>query len=74
MSRTLPALSLAVQPRIVNALLAAGLSPWDAARLAVWLHGRAGDLGARRCGWAPLIATDVLASLVDAIRDLEVRA
>ena len=59
---------------VTAALLAAGLTPWDAARLAVWLHGRAGDLGARRCGWAPLIATDVLASLVDAIRDLEVRA
>jgi NAD(P)H-hydrate epimerase len=59
---------------LIAALLAAGLSPWDAARLGAWLHGRAGDLAARRCGWAPLIATDLLDTLIDAIRDLETRA
>jgi NAD(P)H-hydrate epimerase len=59
---------------VIAALLAAGLSPWDAARLGAWLHGRAGDLAARRVGWAPLIATDLLDTLIDAIRDLETRA
>jgi len=59
---------------VIAALLAAGLSPWDAARLGAWLHGRAGDLAARQRGWAPLIASDLLTFLIDAIRDLETRA
>lgn len=58
---------------IIAALLAAGQSPWDAARLGTWLHGRAGDLAARRTGWAPLIATDIIEGLIDAIREIEVR-
>ena len=58
---------------VVAALLAAGLSPWDAARLGCWLHGRAGDLAARRTGWAPLIATDLLEGLIEAIREVETR-
>src|SRR5688500_11628015 len=52
---------------LVAALLAAGLDPWDALRLGAWLHGRAGDLVARRTGWAPLIATDLLEGLIEAI-------
>ncbi|MGH9394349.1 MAG: ADP-dependent NAD(P)H-hydrate dehydratase, partial [Terriglobales bacterium] len=35
---------------------------------AVYLHGCAGVLGARRLGEMPLIASDILASLPDAIR------
>jgi hydroxyethylthiazole kinase-like uncharacterized protein yjeF len=47
---------------VIAALLAQGLPPWDAARLGVALHARAGDHAA---GNAPrgLIASDLLASL-----------
>ncbi|GAA0705670.1 NAD(P)H-hydrate dehydratase [Dokdonella soli] len=47
---------------VIAALLAQGLSPWDAARLGVALHARAGDLAA---GEAPrgLLATDLFAAL-----------
>jgi hydroxyethylthiazole kinase-like uncharacterized protein yjeF len=58
---------------VVAALLAAGLEPWDAARLGAWLHGRAGDLAAREWGWAALTATDLLPALGRAIREVEVR-
>lgn len=58
---------------VIAALLAAGLDPWDAARLGAWLHGRAGDLAAREWGWAALTATDLLPALGRAIREVEVR-
>jgi NAD(P)H-hydrate epimerase len=47
---------------VVAALLAQGLDAWDAARLGVALHARAGDLAA---GDAPrgLIASDLLLPL-----------
>lgn len=59
---------------VIGALLAAGLAPFQAACLGAWLHGRAGDLVARRTGWAPLIATDLLTGLVEAIAYEESRA
>jgi hypothetical protein len=52
---------------IVAALLAQGLAPFDAARLAAWLHGRAGELAADRVGEISLIATDLLGQLPQAI-------
>lgn len=52
---------------IVAALLAQGLAPFDAARLAAWLHGRAGDLAAERVGEISLVATDLLGQLPQAI-------
>ena len=55
---------------IVAALLAQGLAPFDAARLAAWLHGRAGDLAAERVGEISLVATDLLASLPQAIANV----
>jgi ADP-dependent NAD(P)H-hydrate dehydratase len=55
---------------IVAALVAQGLAPFDAARLAAWLHGRAGDLAAERVGEISLIATDLLASLPQAIANV----
>jgi len=58
---------------VIAALLAAGLEPWDAARLGAWLHGRAGDLAAREWGWAALVATDLLPALGRVIREVEVR-
>ncbi len=39
------------------------MSPWDAARLGVYLHGRAGDVAADRCGQAFMLASDVLEGL-----------
>lgn len=58
---------------VVAALLAAGLPPYEAAVLGVHLHGLAGDAAARRTGWAPLIATDLLEGLVEVIRGVETR-
>ncbi len=54
---------------VVGALLAAGLAPWDAARLGVRLHGRAGDLAAAKVGAPLLIATDVLEHVPFAIAE-----
>ena len=55
---------------IVAALVAQGLAPFGAARLAAWLHGRAGDLAAERVGEISLIATDLLVSLPQAIANV----
>lgn len=56
---------------VIAALLAAGQEPFAAASLGAWLHGRAGDVAARRFGRAPLLATDVLDALPEVIRALE---
>jgi NAD(P)H-hydrate epimerase len=45
---------------VAAAMLAQGFEPFDAACLAVHLHGRAGDLAARKLGQVSLIATDLL--------------
>jgi NAD(P)H-hydrate epimerase len=47
---------------IIAALIAQGLTPPDAARLGVWLHGTAGDAAARE-GERGLLASDLLAAL-----------
>ncbi|MFT7521347.1 MAG: hydroxyethylthiazole kinase-like uncharacterized protein yjeF [Kiritimatiellia bacterium] len=54
---------------IIGALLARGLSAWDAARLGAWVHGRAADLLATRRshGWT---AGDVADAVPDAIDEL----
>jgi ADP-dependent NAD(P)H-hydrate dehydratase / NAD(P)H-hydrate epimerase len=44
---------------VIAALLAQGCSAWDAARIGVGLHARAGDLAARR-GERGLLASDLL--------------
>jgi NAD(P)H-hydrate epimerase len=44
---------------LVGALLAAGLGPGAAARAAAWVHGRAGDLAAKRLGQRGLLASDL---------------
>jgi NAD(P)H-hydrate epimerase len=57
---------------ITASLLAQGLSAWDAARLAVHVHGRAADLARERLGAGlpvPLIATDVLDSIPAALAE-----
>lgn len=53
---------------MVVALPGQGLSPWDAARLAVHVHGRAGDLAAASLGMVSLIASDLVRFLPEAFR------
>jgi NAD(P)H-hydrate epimerase len=43
----------------IGSLLAQGLVPFDAARLGVWLHGRAGERVSERLGDSGLIASDL---------------
>ncbi|GAA3672952.1 bifunctional ADP-dependent NAD(P)H-hydrate dehydratase/NAD(P)H-hydrate epimerase [Nocardioides ginsengisoli] len=45
---------------LIGALLAAGLTPYDAASVGSWLHGAAATLAARR---GPIVASDVARSL-----------
>lgn len=52
---------------VIASLLGQGLSPWDAARLGVWVHGMAGDLAAVRQGQAGLIAADIIETLPEAM-------
>lgn len=53
---------------IIGALIGQKLSPYDAACLGVRVHGKAGDLAARKVGQVSLMATDLLQSLPDAFR------
>ena len=57
---------------VITGLLAQGMSPWNAARLGVHLHGSAGDLAAARNGLVALIASDLLAALPEAIESHQV--
>ena len=52
---------------LIGALLAAGLTPYDAASVGSWLHGTAATLAARR---GPLVAGDVARALPAAVRSL----
>ena len=56
---------------LLGALLARGLSPWDAARLAAHLHGQAGDACAARLGRESMLASDILEDLPRAILDFQ---
>jgi NAD(P)H-hydrate epimerase len=58
---------------IVGALLARGLSGFDAARLGTYVHGAAGDLVATRFGKEGLIAGDVIEALPGVWRALAQR-
>jgi hydroxyethylthiazole kinase-like uncharacterized protein yjeF len=51
---------------VIAALVAQGLSPFDAASLGVHLHGRAGDLAAEKVGIHSLMATDLVDHLPSA--------
>ena len=53
---------------IVGALIGQKLSPFDAACLGAHLHGKAGDLAARKFGQVSLMATDLLDALPEAFR------
>jgi NAD(P)H-hydrate epimerase len=54
----------------VGAFLARSLGGWDAGRLAVFLHGDAGDRAARRGGEDGLIASDLVDELPAAVAGL----
>lgn len=54
---------------VLTALLARGLQADHAARLATYLHGRAGDLAAAEVGQESLIASDLIRFLPTAIRE-----
>lgn len=69
-----PAMSTGGTGDILTGLIAGLIAqsaddPVAAVRAAVWLHGRAGELGARELGEQPLIATDLLRYLPQAIRE-----
>ena len=57
---------------IVAGLLGQGLQPIDACRLAVYLHGSAGDLVAETQGKHSLIASDIIESIPKAFLSLHV--
>jgi ADP-dependent NAD(P)H-hydrate dehydratase len=53
---------------IITALLCQGLSPFEAARLGVHVHGLTGDLAAEELGQVSLIASDLINYLPKAFR------
>jgi ADP-dependent NAD(P)H-hydrate dehydratase len=55
---------------ILAALIGQGLSPWEATRLGVYLHGRAGDLVAEALGQVSMIASDLIQYLPQAFKEL----
>ncbi|MEE2936553.1 MAG: NAD(P)H-hydrate dehydratase [Planctomycetota bacterium] len=52
---------------VITALLAQQLSPWDAARLGVWVHGLAGDLAAVSHGQIGMTSCEILDFLPQAM-------
>lgn len=55
---------------LLGGLLAQGLKPFNAARAAVWLHGRAGDLAASRQTEQTMIVRDLLTCLPQAFLEI----
>ena len=55
---------------MVTGLLAQGYEPLQAALLGVYLHGRAGDLGASHTGYEALTATEIIASISQAFLEI----
>ena len=56
---------------IITALLAQKYSALNACRLGVFLHGLAGDIAARELGETSVMASDIIACLPKAFRELE---
>jgi NAD(P)H-hydrate epimerase len=54
---------------VIAALVAQGLSAFEAARLGTWIHGRAGDLAATEVGEISMTARDLLERLPAAFRE-----
>ncbi|MBW8002352.1 MAG: NAD(P)H-hydrate dehydratase [Planctomycetes bacterium] len=55
---------------VLTALWAQGLTDFDAAVLAVYTHGLAGDIAAEKLGQISLIASDITEALPDAFRKI----
>ena len=55
---------------LIGGLLAQGLSPAHACVLGVWLHSRAADLAHLHCDDRALLASDLFATLPNALREL----
>ena len=55
---------------VITGLLAQGLSPFHAACLGAWLHGRAGELCEQQIGLAGVVAGDLLPFLPAAMNEL----
>ncbi len=55
---------------MIASFVGQGIRPFDAARLAVYLHGLAGDLAAKEKGEASMLASDLLNKIPEAIRSL----
>lgn len=58
---------------MIAGLCAQGMPLEEAARLGVFLHGRAGDLAAERLGVHAMIASDILNAVAEVLRLVEVR-
>jgi hydroxyethylthiazole kinase-like uncharacterized protein yjeF len=58
---------------MVGALLGQGLETFDAAQLAVYLHGLAGDMAAKKLGDESTLPTDVLDHLPEALASVRER-
>jgi hydroxyethylthiazole kinase-like uncharacterized protein yjeF len=58
---------------ILTGLLGQGLPPFEAAQMAVYLHGIAGDLAAQDVTQTSLIATDLIETLPEAFRFIQPR-
>lgn len=56
---------------VVTALISQGMAPFDAAGLAVFVHGLAGDLAVAKKGEIGMIATDIIDFLPDAFAELQ---
>lgn len=56
---------------VIAGFLAQGLEPFDAARLAVYIHGLAGDMAAEEKGEVGLIASDILNKIPYAIKSVQ---
>jgi NAD(P)H-hydrate epimerase len=59
---------------MIGGLLAQGLPSLEAAKWAVYVHGLAGDMAAEEMGEIPLIASDIIDYLPDALAEVNVRA
>ena len=53
---------------ILTSFLSQGLTAWDAARLAVWVHGLAGDFAAQQHGQAGMTAVEICGCLPQAVK------
>ena len=56
---------------MITGLLAQGLTPWQAAKAGVYLHGLAGDLTAQKLGEVGLLAHDLLEFIPYAILHIQ---